>query len=74
MIGSYLERGDQIIGPEEPTFVTVDELFDPALSLVSDGRLVSITYDPVLRYPRRVVVAGAPDASGSISMTSLEVR
>jgi len=53
--------------PESPSqFPTINGLFDQAEQAARDHTLRAISFDPQLGYPRRMDLAGPPDASGSI--------
>lgn len=53
--------------PESPSqFPTIDRLFDQAEQAARDHTLQAIAFDPQLGYPRRMDLAGPPDASGSV--------
>jgi len=59
--------------PGSPTqFPTIDRLFDQAFQAAQSHALESITFDQALGYPRRIDLAGPPDASGTLLATQLE--
>ena len=53
-------------------FPTIDELFDQAAQAARDHTLRAIAFDPQLAYPRRLDLAGPPDASGSVFAVKLQ--
>lgn len=55
------------------TLPTVDGLFALAIAARQGGTLTSIEFDPTFGYPTRLVLAGPPDASGSITASSIEL-
>ena len=59
--------------PAPGVFPTLDELFAQAEAALAAGTLTSITFDSTFAYPRRMDLAGPPDASGSILASSLEL-
>jgi hypothetical protein len=54
-----------------PSF-TIDALFDQAEGAARNGMLHDVAYDPLLGYPTRIVIAGPPDAAGSLFGSGLE--
>jgi hypothetical protein len=52
---------------------TVDGLFSMALGAADGGTLSTIQFDQALGYPRRIDIAGPPDASGSIFASNLQL-
>jgi hypothetical protein len=55
------------------TLPTVDALFALAIAARQDGTLTSIEFDPTFGFPSRLVLAGPPDASGSITASGIEL-
>lgn len=51
---------------------TISGLFSFAAWAVREQRLGAIEFDPILHYPTRIVIAGGPDASGSVFVTHLQ--
>jgi hypothetical protein len=59
--------------PGSPSeFPTVEALFDEAVEAARDHTLRAISFDPDLGYPRRMDLAGPPDASGSVLAIDLQ--
>jgi hypothetical protein len=50
----------------------VDGLFNLALGAADGGDLTAIQFDSALRFPRRIDIAGPPDASGSLFASNLQ--
>jgi hypothetical protein len=59
------------VDPAGSGFLTVDALFDRALTAAHSGRLLAIRYDPTYHYPTLVRVTANPDAVGTIELQSL---
>ena len=55
------------------TLPTIDALFATAASLLQEGRLTAVEFDPSFGYPTRLTVAGPPDASGVITASGIEL-
>jgi hypothetical protein len=71
---TFLATGQAVGSPN--WLPTIDNLFDLAELEIQRGTLSAITFDPQLHYPRRMDIAGPPDASGSkfaANLTSTEV-
>jgi uncharacterized protein DUF6174 len=52
---------------------TIDALFALAIQARESGRLQSIQFDPTFGFPTRLVLSGNPDASGSITASTIEL-
>ena len=53
-------------------FPTITGLFDFMAAMLDNGWLARVVFDPHLGYPRRIDVAGPPDASGSVFASELD--
>lgn len=60
--------------PVEPaTLPTIDALFAVAIAARENGRLTAVDFDSTYGYPSRIVIAGPPDASGTVIASNLEL-
>ncbi len=55
------------------SFPTIDGLFDGALAAIAVKSLASIAFDPTYSYPTRIDILGAPDATGTILASNLQL-
>jgi hypothetical protein len=68
----YVATNDSV--PVVPASLpTVDALFALAIAAREDGKLVSVQFDATFGYPTRLVLAGPPDASGTILASNIEL-
>ena len=51
---------------------TIDQLFERAITARENGALLAAEFDTTLGFPTRLVFDGPPDASGTITASSIE--
>ena len=72
VVSAVLAATGQPASESPNEFPTIDELFDQAAQAARDHTLRAVAFDPQLAYPRRLDVAGPPDASGSVFAVQLQ--